>query len=98
MGVTHTHLFTDKQNELARLAKALGHPARIAILEFLLEANACINSDLVEELGLAQATIIQGTVEGVSVCYCIHPQKWKEMEGLFNGLFGKLGAPTDACC
>jgi DNA-binding transcriptional ArsR family regulator len=98
MGVTHTHLFTDKQNELARLAKALGHPARIAILEFLLEANACINSDLVEELGLKDLGIIQGTVEGVSVCYCIHPQKWKEMEGLFNGLFGKLGAPTDACC
>jgi predicted transcriptional regulator len=110
MGVTRTHLFTPAQNDLARLAKALGHPARIAILEYLLEANACINSDLVEELGLAQATIsqhlrelkelgiIQGTVEGVSVCYCINPVKWKEMEGLFGGLFNKLGPATDLCC
>lgn len=98
MGVTKTDLFTEQQNELSRYAKALGHPARIAILEYLLEANACINGDLVEELGLAQATIsqhlrelkelglIQGTVEGVSVCYCINPDRWAEVKELFGGL------------
>ena len=50
MGVTKSDLFTAEQNELALLAKALGHPARIAILQYLLKANACINGDLVEEL------------------------------------------------
>ena len=66
MGVTKTDLFTEQQNELSRYAKAHRAPACIAILEYLLEANACINGDLVEELGLAQATIsqhLQGTEE-----------------------------------
>jgi DNA-binding transcriptional ArsR family regulator len=109
MGVTRTELFTKEQNELARIAKAMGHPARIAILEFLLQANACINSDLVEELGLAQATIsqhlrelkdlgiIQGTVEGVSVCYCINPEKWQEISSLFSHLFERLVSSNNCC-
>jgi DNA-binding transcriptional ArsR family regulator len=109
MGVTSTHLFTAEQNELAKIAKALGHPARIAIIEYLLDANACINSDLVEELGLAQATIsqhlrelkeqeiIQGTVEGVSVCYCINPEKWEKINRLFNHLFGRFRLKTNCC-
>ncbi len=59
MGVTKTELFTKKQNELADIARALGHPARIAILQHLVKINGCICSDLVAELGLAQATISQ---------------------------------------
>ncbi len=85
MGVTKTALFTKEQNDLANMAKALAHPARIAILQYLIRKNACVCGDLVDELGLAQATtsqhlkelknvgIIQGTIEGVSVCYCIDP-------------------------
>ncbi|MDX5326122.1 MAG: metalloregulator ArsR/SmtB family transcription factor [Bacteroidota bacterium] len=92
MGVTRTHLFTEEQNELARIAKVLAHPARIAILQHLTEYNACYNGDLVQELGLAQATIsqhlrelkdlgiLQGTIEGVSVSYCINKDKWKEIK------------------
>ena len=88
MGLSKTTLFTEEQNELALMAKAFAHPARIAIIEYLLKANQCINSDLVSELGLAQATIsqhlkelktigiIQGTVEGTSMCYCINPDVW----------------------
>ncbi len=107
MGVTRTDLFTEQQNELAKVAKALAHPARVAILEHLLKANACINGDLVQELGLAQATIsqhlrelkaigiIQGTIEGVSVSYCIHPGRWAEINGLFSGMFGKYDG---SCC
>ncbi len=99
MGVTKTDLFTDRQNALAQTAKAFAHPARVAILEYLLKANACINGDLVQELGLAQATIsqhlrelkeaglIRGTIEGVSVSYCINPQRWQEIKALFNRLF-----------
>lgn len=108
MGVTKSNLFTEAQNEIAGLAKALGHPARIAILEYLLKANQCINSDLVEEIGLAQATISQhlrelkrigiiaGTVEGTSMCYCINPVKWQEIQDLFSSLFGKYDSVN--CC
>jgi predicted transcriptional regulator len=109
MGITKSTLFTDEQNELATLAKALGHPARIAILQHLLSTNACINSDLVQELGLAQATIsqhlkelkqigiIQGTVEGVSMSYCINPEKWNDLKSLFNLLFDQY-SPKNTCC
>jgi predicted transcriptional regulator len=110
MGVTRSDLFTDKQNEISVVAKALAHPARVAIIDYLIKSNACINGDLVEELGLAQATIsqhlkelksiglIQGTIEGVSVSYCINPTKWEEIKSLFNGLFDQYDtAPSCAC-
>ncbi|MGB1004588.1 MAG: ArsR/SmtB family transcription factor [Salibacteraceae bacterium] len=109
MGVTRTDLFTEEQNEISKIAKALAHPARIAIIDYLLKSNACINGDLVQELGLAQATIsqhlkelknigiIQGTIEGVSVSYCINPIRWEEVKGLFNGLFDQFNEPN-ACC
>lgn len=109
MGITKTNLFTEEQNELARVAKAFGHPARIAILQYLLSANQCINSDLVQELGLAQATIsqhlkelkslgiIQGTVEGTSMCYCINRDIWLQIEKSFQDLFGKY-QPATTCC
>jgi DNA-binding transcriptional ArsR family regulator len=57
MGVTKTDLFSIKQNELAKMAKAFSHPERVAILEYLVNANVCINGDLVPVLGLAQAII-----------------------------------------
>ena len=109
MGLTKTDLFTKQQNELANMAKAIGHPARIAILQHLVKKNACVCGDLVEELGLAQATtsqhlkelktagIIQGNIEGVSVCYCINPKVWKRYKDLFN-LFFKEVLITDNCC
>lgn len=105
MGVTKTDLFTEKQNELASIAKVFAHPARVAIIEYLLKSNTCFNGHLVEELGLAQATvsqhlrelknsgIIQGTIEGVSVSYCINPERWAAVKGLFGDLFESYGAP-----
>ncbi|MCH7410929.1 metalloregulator ArsR/SmtB family transcription factor [Belliella sp. DSM 111904] len=109
MGVTKTDLFTEKQNELAKIAKVFAHPARIAILEYLIQSDTCINGDLVQELGLAQATIsqhlrelkeiglIKGSIEGVSVCYCIDPIRWAEVQHLFHDLFG--GFPKiSGCC
>ena len=59
MGATKTEHFTDKQNEIAILVKALGHPARIAIIEFLLKVDTCICGDIVNELPLSQPTISQ---------------------------------------
>jgi predicted transcriptional regulator len=111
MGVTKTDLFTVDQNKLASIAKAFSHPARVAILQHLLAANACINGDLVEELGLAQATIsqhlrelkdigiINGTIEGVSVSYCINPTRWAEVKEVFNQVFDQFVDPNiDDCC
>lgn len=111
MGLTKTTLFTDEQNQIAVLAKCLAHPARIAILQHLLKANACINSDLVNELGLAQATIsqhlkelkqnniIKGTIEGVSMNYCINPEVWLNLKETFNSLFDRHSCcGGDSCC
>ena len=91
MGLTKSEIFTEEQNQIAKIAKVLGHPARIAILEYLLKSNSCINGELVDELGLAQATIsqhlnelksnglIKGSIEGNSMCYCIDPANWNKM-------------------
>jgi len=110
MGATKTDLFTKKQNELANMAKAIGHPARIAILQQLVRTNACICGDLVEELGLAQPTIsqhlrelknagiIQGTVEGTSVCYCINPKVWKQYQQFFNEFFAEVSIDENTRC
>ena len=109
MGATKTDLFTKRQNELAAMAKAIGHPARIAIIQQLIKANACICGDLVDELGLAQPTIsqhlkelknaglIQGTVEGTSVCYCISPKGWNLFRDGFADLFKHI-PKGEGCC
>ncbi len=111
MGVTKAELFSDVQNEMALAAKAFAHPARVAIIQYLLKANACINGDLVQELGLAQATIsqhlrelkevgvIQGTIEGSRVNYCINPVRWSEIKDQFNRLFDQYNSCSDGeCC
>lgn len=108
MGLTKKDLFTKRQNEIAGMAKALAHPARIAILQHLVKIDACICGDLVGELGLAQATIsqhlkelkavglIRGTIEGTSVCYCIEPKMWKKYKDLFSGFFKEVAGGE--CC
>lgn len=109
MGVTKTENFTDAQNELAVIAKALGHPARIAILQHLLRVNSCICGDIVEEVKLAQPTIsrhlkelkavgiIKGTIEGTRVNYCIDAERWRYIQTLLNGLFDTYVADQDCC-
>lgn len=99
MGLTKTENFTKEQNDMAAIHKALGHPARIAIIEQLLSAESCICGDFAREIELAQPTIskhlkelkaigiIKGTVEGTSVNYCINAERWREIQTMFNGLF-----------
>ncbi|GGF62209.1 ArsR/SmtB family transcription factor [Wenyingzhuangia marina] len=109
MGLVKTEIFTDDQNEIAVLAKALGHPARVAILQHLFKINSCVCGDLVHEIGLAQATIsqhlkelknlglIKGNIEGTSVCYCIDNTNWSKMkEVLF--LFLNQDLSKENCC
>lgn len=109
MGITKTDIFNDEQNKLALQLKAIAHPARIAILQHIIKANACICGDLVDELGLAQATIsqhlkelknaglIQGTIEGVSVCYCIEPKAWNNLQKEINTMFASY-KDVNKCC
>ena len=110
MGVTKTELFSDVQNELAIAAKAFAHPARVAILQYLLKTNACINGDLVQELGLAQATIsqhlrelkeigiIHGTIDGSRVNYCINSTRWNQIKDQFNAIFDQYSSPSEGSC
>lgn len=108
MGLTKTENFTNKQIELANLAKALGHPARVAIIEFLVKSNKCVCGDIVDELPLAQATVsqhlkelknaglIKGNIEGNSICYCVNQDAWKKFKKIFDGLSEKIEEPE--CC
>lgn len=100
MGTTKTNLFTPKQNRIAAIAKAMGHPARIAILMYLMEKKSCVCGSIVEELPLSQSTvsqhlkalkevgIIQGNIDGTSICYCIDPTVWKEVMDTFGQFLG----------
>lgn len=109
MGITKAALFTTEQNTLANAARVLGHPARIAILQYLLQSPSCINRSLVEEIGLSQPSIsqhlrelkeiglIQGTIDGVSMKYCIHPEKWIEIRNLFQA-FLNSSPIQNTCC
>ena len=86
MGATKTDHFSVQQNQIASIAKALGHPARIAIMEYLIKTDACICGDIVNELPLSQPTVsqhlkelksaglINGSVEGTAICYCINTE------------------------
>jgi DNA-binding transcriptional ArsR family regulator len=109
MGTTKSEIFTQRQNHLAQMLKALAHPARIAILEHLINTRTCICGDLVDELGLAQATIsqhlkelksagfIKGTVDGASVCYCIDEKMWKANQDLLQKFFIAYDAKNSCC-
>ncbi len=109
MGVTKVQNYTDEHNEIAIFGKAFSHPARVAIIMHLLKAKACVNSHLVEELGLAQATVsqhlkelknigvIQGTVEGTSVNYCINREVWTLIKSKFEEIFKQLDDTVTQC-
>ena len=106
MGTTKKELFSPQVNRIAELAKAIGHPARVAILLHLLNKQSCVCGDLVDELPLSQSTIsqhlkelkksgiIQGEIEGTSVCYCINPAVWLETKETLQGFFSKI----NNCC
>ena len=110
MGITKTELFNSQQNEIAIAAKAFAHPARIAIIQYLIKSNACVNGDLVQELGLAQATIsqhlrelkeigiIKGSIEGARISYCINSDRWNEIREQFNELFDAWSPDHDQDC
>jgi len=110
MGATKTENFTDKQNAIAKLIKALGHPARVAIVEYLMKVDTCICGDIVDELPLSQPTVsqhlkelkmaglIKGNVEGNSICYCIDEKAIGKLQDYFAHIAGKLEMKKNNCC
>ncbi|PXY46595.1 ArsR/SmtB family transcription factor [Flavobacterium hydrophilum] len=108
MGATKTDHFTERQNQIAKIAKALGHPARIAIIEYLLKVNTCICGDIVNELPLAQPTvsqhlkelknagIIKGNIEGTAICYCIDEKVIEILNDYFSKII--LTVTNQKCC
>ncbi len=109
MGATKAEEFSVRDNKIARYARALSHPARVAILQLLIKKQSCICGDLVEELPLSQSTIsqhlkelkaaglIKGDIEGVKVCYCIDEQEWKQAKNCLEALFTAY-TPKGRCC
>ena len=110
MGVTKTEHFSDKQNQIAILAKALGHPARIAIIEYLMSVDSCICGDIVNVLPLAQPTVsqhlkelknaglIKGNVEGNAICYCIDENTLETLQNYFTDVSISLQRKKSSCC
>lgn len=107
MGASKSDSFSIEQNEMANLFKALAHPARIAIVDYLLTVDTCICGDIVEVLPLAQPTvsqhlkelknanIIQGTIEGTAICYCLNPDTIAKIEYHFGMIHQHL---NNKCC
>jgi DNA-binding transcriptional ArsR family regulator len=100
--------FSVRNNRLARYAKALAHPARVAILQYLSKKQSCMCGDIVDELPLSQSTVSQhlkelkeaglitGSIDGVKVCYCIDEKEWKTAQAWINQLFN--GYKGGSCC
>lgn len=109
MGTTKSSEFSVKENKLAKVAKALGHPARIAILKLLAKRQTCVCGDIVDELPLSQSTISQhlkelkeaglitGDIEGAKVCYCIDAKQWKAAQAALNQMFETYKGGSNCC-
>lgn len=106
MGLSKKEEFSVKQNKLAEYAKALAHPARVAIVEYLATSNACMCGDIVDVLPLSQSTVsqhlrelknvglVKGKIEGTSVCYCLNEKGWNEMQSML----GEFLVSMKKCC
>ena len=110
MGIAKLDEFSVRDNRIARYAKALGHPARVAILRFLAAKQSCVCGDIVEELPLSQSTVsqhlkelkeaglIQGEIEGKRVCYCIDPKEWERAKRSISELMDNYKEVAANCC
>ena len=109
MGITKSEEFTVKDNKIAAYAKALAHPARVAIIQVLIKKQSCICGDIVDELPLSQSTVsqhlkelkesglIKGEIEGAKVCYCIDDKEWESAKSYLNTLFDSLKKGKSCC-
>ena len=107
MGASKSDSFSAEHNQISTLFKALSHPARIAIVEYLLSVDSCICGDIVNKLPLAQSTIsqhlrelknagiIKGSIEGTAICYCVNLEIIQKIEKHFSGISSQL---KNKCC
>lgn len=110
MGLSKTAMFTKQQNQFANLTKAIGHPARVAIIDFLLKQETCICKDIVDELPLSQPTIsqhlrelksvglVKGTIEGNKVCYCLDKNGFEQLLNYSSAVIQKISIDKSECC
>ena len=110
MGANKNHAFDLDENVLANYAKAISHPARIAILNLLIKSQSCVCGDIVDQIPLSQSTVsqhlkalkaaglIKGEIEGTSVCYCIDAAEWEKARNMLNMLFEQPAMPSLKCC
>jgi DNA-binding transcriptional ArsR family regulator len=110
MGVTKTIDYSKTELDIAKYAKALAHPARIAIIQLLLKKQSCICGDIVDELPISQSTVsqhlkelkevglIKGEINGTSVCYCLDEKEWSKVSSLFVEMFNKVSVNNSKCC
>ena len=111
MSIAKTEEFSVKDNKIARYAKALSHPARIAIIKVLLKESSCICGDIVDQLPLSQSTVslhlkelkeaglIKGEISGAKVCYCLDHKEWELAKKYYNEFFNSIPAcSSDNCC
>ncbi|WP_188051269.1 helix-turn-helix transcriptional regulator [Flavobacterium sp. GP15] len=110
MGTTKSECFTEEQNQIATLTKAIGHPARIAIIQHLIKVDSCICGDIVNQLPLSQTTVsqhlkelknaglIKGTVEGNTICYCLNEEGFSKLKIFFDHINTYLEKNKNQCC
>lgn len=109
MTYAKTAAFTDEQQQLARVAKALAHPARVAIVQLLAARQTCISGDIAAELPLSRTTVsqhlqelkavglIRGEIDGLTVCYCLNPNLLTLVQQQFAAFFALAMAATAVC-
>jgi DNA-binding transcriptional ArsR family regulator len=109
MGITKTTGFSDETNEMSDILKALGHPARLEIVKFLMTSSSCICGDIVAVLPLAQSTvskhlselkksgIIKGTVTGNNICYCLDEKIIQKIQKFINLVQTSCCKPSECC-
>ena len=109
MGISKSEEFSVKDNKIAAIAKALSHPARVAILKLLIKKQACVCGDIVDELPLSQSTVsqhlkelklaglIQGEIEGTKVCYCVNLENLDVASSLMAEFFAHAPKSSKCC-
>ena len=109
MGSSKSLSYEVAATELAQFAKALGHPARVAIIQVLLTKRSCVCGTIVDEIGLSQSTIsqhlkelreagiIKGEIDGPRTCYCIDPEIWEKAKACFSSFFDSYAAAASCC-
>jgi ArsR family transcriptional regulator, arsenate/arsenite/antimonite-responsive transcriptional repressor len=110
MVVSKTELFSEELQKRANLFKVLAHPARLQILQFLVQSKTCLTGDISEHFPLTRATVNQhmkelrdaglicGHMEGAKIVYCLDLEKVDEMEEILSGLLVEMRLPADFCC